>query len=114
MHESLAFFGGCTKVSRFSEGARKSPILTTVRAIFLLFLPVYSTDVPVVKIWVSAGGNTTEESSVSVREGRGVVLRCTVLANPPAYTISWYHNVSHWYTISWYHNVSHWSIVSYT
>ena len=60
---------------------------------YVQFLTI-SSDVPVAKIWAATGGNTTEESSVSVQEGRGVVLRCSVLANPPVYTISWYHNVS--------------------
>ncbi|KAK4302762.1 hypothetical protein Pmani_025172 [Petrolisthes manimaculis] len=35
-----------------------------------------------------------EESQVQVREGGSVTFTCRVKANPTAYNVTWFHNVS--------------------
>lgn len=35
-----------------------------------------------------------EESQVQVREGGSVTFTCRVKANPAAYNVTWFHNVS--------------------
>ena len=57
-------------------------------------------DIPVASISVRERGKQTNPSnsvlggSIDVLEGSALTFRCEIEANPPAYNITWYHNVS--------------------